>query len=287
MANILKALSEGTNAAGGFTVPKPIADAIQDYIRANAVTIPEMDQSLRLQHETLLIPKLTAGSTASHPSENGTITGGDIAFGQTTLSAKKFAALMSVSTELLEDSQNDILAYVQQQFSTDLALDIDNEILGMGSWFTGLTAGIASGNKISSGALSWTKFFSGNDKVLAGNHPYPDVMFINPTNVTKAALLTDGNGRQILDQASWGSPLLREGAIGVIAGCRVKPTTKLTSSMIMGGVKGRMGYYAERKGITMNRFYEISTDDWILQANMRAAFAVKHDDAFYLLTSVS
>ena len=63
--------------------------------------------------------------------------------------------------------------------------------------------------------------------------------------------MTDGNARPIFDQAIYGSPLLRDGVIGTVMGMKVKPTTQLTTSSIICGVSGRMGYYGKRrKGIS-------------------------------------
>ena len=288
MGNILKALSEGTDAAGGFIVPEILSKEILAYIQATAVTLDDQ-QKVGMTSDELRLPKLTGGSTARWVGESGTITGSDIAFGRTTLSAKKVAALMTASSELLEDANSSVAAIIAEQMGKDLALAIDAEILGTGSGnlsSDGLGK-TSSANSISCGALTWQSLVSASNAVIADNHPQPDVMYINPANIKSLQLLTDGNARPIFDTAIYGSPLLREGVIGTIMGMKVKPTTQLTTSSIICGVSGRMGYYGTRRNIQFNRDYQIGTDDYVFQSNLRVAWSLKYADSYCVLRQVA
>jgi HK97 family phage major capsid protein len=288
--NVLKALSEGTNAAGGFTVPDPLSARLQEFVQANSVAINDMDQSVVLTSDNVRIPRLTSGSTvATGVGESSAIAGADLGFGQITLSAKKVAALLTASTELVEDSNQNVIAVVQSQFAKDIQLEVDRQILaGTGTdEFTGLTGGVAAANTFSAGTLAYEDFADGNDKVLAGNHPLPGVAYLNPANMTALVKLTDSSARPIFNNETWGSPLLNTGVVGTALGSEIKTTTQLTTSMIVGGVRGRMGYYGVRRAMNFNRFYQIASDDWVFQANLRPAFAVKYDTSFYLMTDIA
>ena len=142
-------------------------------------------------------------------------------------------------------------------------------------------------NTVSAGSLTWKSLVSASHEVLADNHPSPDVMYTHPVNIRSLKLLTDGNARPIYNEETFGSPLLREGVIGTVNGMMVKPTTQLTTSSIIVGVKGQFGYYATRRNLQFNRFYQIGTDDWVFQSNLRVAFAAKYKDAYCLLRSVA
>ncbi|RMF92996.1 MAG: phage major capsid protein [Candidatus Schekmanbacteria bacterium] len=288
MANILKALSEGTDAAGGFIVPEELSKEILAYIQDNAVTLPDL-QRVPMGSDELRLPKLVGGSTARWIGESTTITGADITFGRTTMSAKKVAALMTASTELLEDAPQSVAAIISEQMGKDLALAIDGEILGSDTTnFADALGAVGNAtNTVSAGTLSWTTLINAQHEILADKHPAPDVMYTHPNNIKTLKLLTDGNARPIFDEATFGSPLLRDGAIGTIAGMAVKPTTQLTASSMIVGVKGRFGYYAVRRNLKFNRFYQIGTDDWVFQANMRVAFAAKYKDAYCLIHSIA
>lgn len=288
MANILKALSEGTDAAGGFIVPEELSREILALIQANSVTIGDM-QTVPMASDELRLPKLTSGATARWIGESTTITGADIAFGRTTMSAKKVAALMTASTELLEDAPVSVATIITEQMGKDLALSIDNEILGTSTaQFADALGNTGNAtNTVSSGTLGWETLISAGSMLLEDNQPLPDVMYTHPVNIKSLKLLTDGNARPIFNMETWGSPLLREGIIGTVVGMQVKPTTQLTTSSIIVGVKGKFGYYATRRQLKFNRFYNIGTDDWVFQSNLRVAFAAKYKDAYCLIRNVS
>lgn len=290
MANILKALSETTDASGGFTVPEELARSVLALVQAQSVTIPDMENvSGMMTSDELRLPKLTKGSTARWVGESATITGADVEFGRTTLSARKIAALMTSSTELLEDSPVAIAGIITNQFGKDLALGVDNEILSgttSGRIF-GLTYTGSYTNIWTAGTLGYSDLIEATNLVLSDNHPYPTRLYSHPTNIKKLKLLTDGNSRPIFDEATFGSPLLRDGQIGTILGMGIKSTTQLTTSQLIVGVPGNMGYYAQRRNLTMHKDYNITTDDWVYQANMRIAFAVKYADSYAVITGIT
>lgn len=289
MSEILKALSEGTDAAGGFTVPDILAREVLEYVQANAVTVPDM-QRVKMTSDTHLLPDLTSGQTAYWPGENTTITGSDVAFGRVTLSAKKVAALTTISTELLEDSAAPIARIITEQMGKDLALAVDTQILGTATsvFSTPLGSTASTANTYSAGTLSWTDLIEGQSLIEQADHPSPNVMYINPVNVKKLKLLTDGSARPIFEEQTWGQPILEPATIGRIMGMNVKATTTLTSSAIVMGVKGRMGYFGDRRSLNMHKDYQIQTDNWIYQSNMRVAFNTKfRGNAHALLFEVS
>ena len=285
----MKALTEGTDASGGFVVPEELSRSILEFIQAKAVTIDDL-QTVPMGSDELRLPSLTAGSTVRvGVGENAAITGADLGMGRTTMSAVKFAALMTASTELLEDAPQSVATIVSEQFGKDLALSIDNQILGTTTAnFAGALGFTGNANNtLSSSSLSWQELVSASHLVLADDQPSPDVMYSHPNNVRTFKLLTDGNARPIFDEALYGSPLLRNGVIGTLLGMEIKPTTQLTTSSLIMGVKKQFGYYATRRNIRFNRFYNIATDDWVFQANTRVAFAIKHNNAYALIHSIA
>lgn len=285
----MKALTEGTDASGGFVVPEELSRSILEFIQAKAVTIDDL-QNVPMSSDELRLPSLTAGSTVRvGVGENTAITGADLGMGRTTMSAVKFAALMTASTELLEDAPQSVATIVSEQFGKDLALAIDNQILGTTTANFANALGFTgnANNTLSSSSLSWQELVSASHLVLADDQPSPDVMYSHPNNVRTFKLLTDGNARPIFDEALYGSPLLRNGVIGTLLGMEVKTTTQLTTSSLIMGVKKQFGYYATRRNIRFNRFYNIGTDDWVFQANTRVAFATKHNNAYALIHSIT
>lgn len=111
-----RALSVGTNTAGGFLVPEAMSAAIinlrEDYgvFRQYATVIP-MDRDI------MTIPRRAGGVTATWTAESGTLTESDPSFNQVTLFAKKLGVITRISTELAEDSIINIADWVTQEFA--------------------------------------------------------------------------------------------------------------------------------------------------------------------------
>lgn len=99
----IKAMTEGTDSAGGYLVPDEIvptlARVIENYgiIRRNATVLPMSRQNLN-------IASLASGVTVYWPGEGSAITESQPTLGNVGLVAKKLAALIPVSGELMEDS---------------------------------------------------------------------------------------------------------------------------------------------------------------------------------------
>jgi len=98
-----KALSEGVAFEGGYLIPEHLSQVIIQALgrygkfRKHAVVAP-------MGSDRVPYPKVESDLTIYCPGEGQEITASDIKFSQVGLTAKKFAALVKVSTELNEDS---------------------------------------------------------------------------------------------------------------------------------------------------------------------------------------
>jgi HK97 family phage major capsid protein len=72
--------------------------------------------------ENLVIPTVTATSSAGSVAAAGTIGTSNPTFSSITLGAEKYAALVSVSSELVSDAGFNISSYIAQQLGTSLGL---------------------------------------------------------------------------------------------------------------------------------------------------------------------
>jgi len=312
MADIIKALREATGSAGGFLVPEEFAARVLELIQAKAVTLPDLE-TVKMNHQTMYIQKTTQGSTAYWVSETGSISESNMAFGRITLTAKKVAALMKASSEVLEDANVSVANLIVEQMARDLALKIDDEILnGTGGTFNGLRytgsftnavdagdSGVFGTGATSAANISLTVVSKAITEVLKDNHSQPDVSYWNPRTIGSLTLLTDSTGRPILNQETWGSPLLREGVIGTIYGTKVKSTTTLPINISYGtasgettcadaivGVSKMFGIFGNRRGLVWKTDYEIEKDAYVYQTTMRAAFSVKYPDAYCVIRAI-
>jgi HK97 family phage major capsid protein len=93
--------------------------------------------------ESLQVPKTTAHGTAALIAENASITASDSTFGQATLGAYKYARLVQVSNELVNDTAVDLLGYLARDCGRSVGNAFGaHAITGTGS---SQPAGVATG----------------------------------------------------------------------------------------------------------------------------------------------
>jgi len=310
MADIIKALNEGTSGDGGYAVPQEFAARLLELITAKAVTLPDLEQ-VNMNSNVMYIPKNTTGTTAYIVPELGNITASQQGYGRITLTAKKFAALVEASTELLEDNNVALVNTIVSDMARDVALKIDNEVLNGatgGSGFVGLRDTASFTNSVSAdgtiggtaGAnISLTPISKAVDEVLKDNHEQPDISYWNPRTIGSLRLLTDSTTRPIFNNETFGSPLLRDGVIGQCYGFAIKPTTQLAVNLSYGtstadkacadaivGKSKMFGIYGSRRGVTAKTDYVIATDRNQYQITLRSAFAIKYPDAYTVIRAI-
>lgn len=151
-----RALSEGTNSAGGFLVPDEFAARVIRLVEEYG-TYPEAAERVVMARDVMNIPKRASGTTAYFVSEGSSVTESDPSFSQVQLNAQKLAVATRLSQEVLEDSASyvNIADQVVQEFATSLALKVDTSAWtgdgtsGHGS-ITGLFTKIDDGNHTAS-----------------------------------------------------------------------------------------------------------------------------------------
>ena len=121
-----RALSEGTNSAGGYLVPQEFAARVIRLVETYG-TMPGSCERVTLARDVMTIPKRTTGTTAYFVAEGGAVTESDPAWNVVTLNSKKLAVACRLSSEVMEDSASyvNIADQVTQEFGTSLALKID------------------------------------------------------------------------------------------------------------------------------------------------------------------
>ena len=124
-----KAMGINPDTAGGYLVPPAQGSQIIEELEASAVVLPLCQEMPMPESDTLDIPTDDGGVTAYWVAENAQITSADNTFGQRKLVARKLAALVKVSNELLESSNPSVDAFLRAKIARKLALKIDESIL--------------------------------------------------------------------------------------------------------------------------------------------------------------
>ncbi len=122
------AQTEGTDTAGGFTVPEPLQAAIIDIREASGVARRVCD-IVAMSSKTEDVPKRTGGLTVYYPGEGNTITTSDMTFGRVNLVAIKRAVANQISNELSDDSLVNMTDRAINEMGYALARQEDNEFI--------------------------------------------------------------------------------------------------------------------------------------------------------------
>lgn len=129
--DIRAALSEGTDSAGGFTVPITLLRDLIDRMRARMVCIRAGARTVPLDALQTNIARLATDATATWRNENAAINESDPTFERVQFIARSLAVLVKVSRELLDDSAN-LDEALPRALADALAVELDRVCL-MGS----------------------------------------------------------------------------------------------------------------------------------------------------------
>ena len=152
--------------------------------------------------ENLVIPTVTATSTAGSVAAAGTISVSNPTFSSITLGAEKYAALVSVASELVSDAGFNISSYIAQQLGTSLGLQANSV----------LTAKLSSAaGSIVTGTATAATYENLVDLVYGiadGARVLPGLGFyMSKTGIAAARKMKDGSGAFIFtDSAVPGQP---------------------------------------------------------------------------------
>lgn len=127
----IRALSEGTDSAGGFLVP-------EDF-RAQVIVALEKMNAMRslcfvipMKRDTMTVPTVTSKPTATWTGERVKHTESDTAFGNIMLVANKLSLFSRISEELLEDAAIEVEALLVRLFGESIR-NAENAAFTMGT----------------------------------------------------------------------------------------------------------------------------------------------------------
>jgi len=135
----LKVLSGSSGAAGGYLVPTELYKEIVGLAREKSIVLPRARHFL-MKSNTLDIPARGTAPSVYWVAEGAQKTlDTALDFGKKTLTAKKLAAIVALTDELLGDNIVDLVDYINAEVAEQFALEFDNQALtGTGSPITGI-----------------------------------------------------------------------------------------------------------------------------------------------------
>ncbi len=123
-----KDMSEGIDPDGGFLVPSEFRATLVRLIESFGIIRP-MATVIPMNRQELTLPKLTTGVLVFWVDEGKTIPQTQPKFGEVRLVAKKLAALVPMTSELLEDSSIAIANLLATLFAEAIAEEEDRVAL--------------------------------------------------------------------------------------------------------------------------------------------------------------
>lgn len=205
---VLKVLSEGTPADGGYTVPQDfynvlVQEIIEACVMRTKVTVVPMKTN------TLTIPVGEHGPDVYWTGEGVTKTTTTMDFSQPTITAYKMAAIIYLTDELIDDSAFDLTNVLVKRFADAVATEEDRVITnGAG---TTQPTGIFANANVSNRTCTATGLTFDDIINLIYDLPVKyranAAFIIHPQIVRELRLLKDGNSRYLWqDPVAAGQP---------------------------------------------------------------------------------
>ena len=256
---IRNALQVGELTEGGYTVPDEFEHQLIEGLEDENI-MRGLVHTIRTGSGEHKIPIVASHGTGSWVEEEGVIPESDDAFSQISLSAHKFATMIRISRELLNDSAFDLAAYIAHEFVRRAGAAEEQAILtGDGSHKPiGLlheTLGAETGVTTASTTAITADELIDMQHSLKSGYRRKAVWIMNDATISAIRKLKDGQGQYI-----W-QPGIKEGAPDMLFNQKVLMSNYMP--LIATGNKvilyGDFSYYwlAEREGRTLERLNEL------------------------------
>jgi HK97 family phage major capsid protein len=153
----------GADAAGGFLVEEDFRAELIELLRNQSSVMAMNPRTLPMPNGNLTIPGFDTGSAASYTGENANISTTEPTFREVTLSAKKLAAIVPVSNDLIRFASVDSDQAIRDDLVQAMALRMDLAFLrgdGSSNTPTGLLNLAQGANKFNATDVSGTSDLS-------------------------------------------------------------------------------------------------------------------------------
>jgi HK97 family phage major capsid protein len=237
-AAVRNALSEGTDSAGGVTVPDELSREMIDRMRANLVVGAAGARTVPMTSDNLKFARQVADPAAAWRNENALVAESDPTFDAVTLQARSLAVIVKASVELLQDSVN-IEAALNNALAQALAREIDRvAMFGSGTApeprgvYT--TAGISTISMGTNGAAigNYDPIVDAVTALASANAPAPTAAIMAPRTFGSLSKVKDSTGQPITAPAIVsGLPMLRTTAVPIN---QTQGTSTIASSILVG-----------------------------------------------------
>ncbi len=238
---IQKALSEGTDSAGGYLVPDDFRLEVISRVNELSQLYPRVFK-FATTLDSIKFPNLdTDVSVSWDEAENADFDESDPVLGQTTYSIHRMNAITNMSRELFADSPTNVVGFLTGLFADAVSRERDNVIAvgngtdrPLGIYSASITNSVAVG-----GSLTYAKLVDIETK-LDLQYRQNAIWVMNKTNLGRIRKLVDTTGRPLYDRA------LATGGAATVLGYPLIMNEQLPSGFIFLGDPQRY-WWADRQ----------------------------------------
>jgi len=282
---VVKALSEGTAADGGYLFPNEfMAELVKSLVSPTRAR--SLVRVVTMRRDVMEIPTLASRPKVYWTAENASKTTTTATFSQATLTARKMAAIIYASDELVEDSTEiDVVQTIISLFADAIGIEEDYAILrGNG---TTQPTGIFESNAVVTSAASGNLDFDdliGQVYGLKAQYRNGASFIVHPNNVRELRKLKDSQGRYLWNDS------VQQGVPPTLWGYPVHEFYDAPEGEIAFG-NFKLGYWlGDRKAMTVKVSNETETaftkDQTAIRVVARIAGNVVLGEAIHVLTGV-
>ena len=281
-----RALSIGTNSAGGYTVPTVLSAQLIDGLRAASVVQAAGAQFIPMPGANLSVAKVLTDPAAGFRLEEAAIAVADPTFGLVTLAPKSLAVLIKISRELLQDSVN-LASELPALIGRAMASQMDEACL-IGTGSSGQPTGLVNisgiGSASLSGALSsYAPLITARTAILSANAGSPTAIVMHPREAGTLAGLTATDNQPLMAPAAIASiQALTSTALPIDGGAGSNE-----GSIIMGDFTKLLVGVREELSIQILAERYADTGQAAFLAHMRFDVAATHATAFHVTDAIT
>jgi len=244
---VMKALSEGTDADGGYLFPNEFRNEIlrdileTPHMRSEVTVVP-------MKRDVMNIPTLASGPQVTWTQENATKTTTSAHFGQVTLTVKKMAAILYASDELIDDSADiDVVNFIISLFSERIG-DEEDRVITQGNGTTqptGYSTGSGPASVTFNNSLSLFDNLTELEYALPNRYQANAKFYINRANIKELRKVKDSTGRYL-----WSDPIA-PGQPATFHGYPVVEDNYLSEATIVFGDLKKAYWLGDRQRMTV------------------------------------
>lgn len=280
-----RALAEGTDSSGGYTVPERLSAELIDLMRARTVAIRAGAITVPLDSDKHVIATVATDPVPAWRVENAAVAESDPTFGSVVFEPKSLAVMVKISRELFEDSIN-LALRLPEVLAAAMAVELDRVAL-FGSGTPPEPRGIVNTvgvDEVSHGAAltSFAPLVTARTHIQSANHT-PTGMVLHPRDEGTFAGLTASDNQPLNPPRVIAElPQFVTTAVPTDGG-----TGTNESSIVMGDFSRLL--IGMRSQIRVELFREpfAANMQYALIAHLRADVAVDHPTAFSKITGIT